>query len=151
MSLRKPIAVGSTAHEPPEAVWEVLVEVEFDPTLSVSQIDRIQAKLWKRLTEAIWETVGPYVHGGVGPNIVSLHGRGQDTPVFPMVVGRKRFTCHPDIEEMVEKLCQGTDLARLAYDARGLAYDLDVTIEYHRRPHLDGVRAARMPDPEKVA
>jgi hypothetical protein len=68
-----------------------------------------------------------------------------------MVMGRKRFTCQLDIEEMVEKLCQGTDLAQIAYDVRGRAYDLEVAIEYHRRPHLDGTRTASMPDPRKVA
>lgn len=151
MSLRQPIAVGSTAHEAPGIVWEVLVEIDFDPTLSASEIDGIQAKLWDRLNEAITETVGPYLHDASEPNVLSLHGRGQDTPVFPLVVGNDRFTSNLDIEEMIETLCQDTDLAQTAYDVRGQAYDLDVAIEYHRRPNLDGGRAAIMPDPRKVA
>lgn len=151
MSLHEPQRVGSTADEAPEVVWNVLVEVEFDPKLSAADIDAVQAKLWDRLNDVIRTTVGPHTHVNASPLIVAVNGRGEDTPVFPMVAGRRRFTCNLDIEEAVERLCADTDLARLAYDARGRAYELGVAIQYRRRPACDGERRARMPSAAKVA
>lgn len=151
MSLHEPQRVGSTADEAPEVVWNVLVEVEFDPKLSAADIDAVQAKLWDRLNDAIRATVGPHTPVNASPLIVAVNGRGEDTPVFPMVAGRRRFTCNLDIEEAVERLCADTDLAKLAFDARGRAYELGVAIQYNRRPACDGERRARMPSAAKVA
>jgi len=151
MSLHEPHDVGSTADEAPEVVWEVLVEVEFDPKLSAAEIDRVQAKLWERLNEAIRKTVGPHAHHPASPLITAVNGRGEDTPLFPVVAGRRRFTCNLDVEEAVERTCAATDLAHVAYDARGRAYELGVAIRYGRRPDLDGGRTARMPSAAKVA
>ena len=95
--------------------------------------------------------MGPYAHVAASPHIVAVHGRGRDTPLFPMVAGRRRFTCNLDVEEAVEQFCADTDLAKLAYDARGRAYELGVNIDYRRRPACDGERTARMPSPAKVA
>ena len=44
-----------------------------------------------------------------------------------------------------------TDIAKLAYDARGRAYELGVAIQYKRRPACDGQRTARIPSAAKVA
>jgi len=55
------------------------------------------------------------------------------------------------VEEAVERLCADTDLAKLAYDARGCAYELGVSIDYRRRPACDGERTARMPSAARVA
>jgi hypothetical protein len=151
MSLHEPQRVGSTADEAPEVVWNVLVEVEFDPKLSAAEIDKIQARLWNRLNDAIGKTVGPYAHVAASPVVTAVKGRGEDTPVFPMVAGRRRFTCNLDIEEAVERLCADTDLAKLAYDTRGRAYELGVAIQYKRRPPCDGERRARMPSAAQVA
>jgi hypothetical protein len=150
MSLHEPQRVGSIADEAPEVVWNVLVEVEFDPRLTAADLDRVQAGLWERLNDAIHESVGPHVRMA-SPVIIPVHGRGKDTPLFPMVVGRRRFTCNLDVEEAVERLCADTDLAKLAYDARGRAYELGLSIDYRRRPARDGERAARMPDAAKMA
>jgi hypothetical protein len=150
MSLHEPQRVGLTADEAPEVVWNVLVEVEFDPKLSAAEIDEIQARLWDRLNDAIGKTVGPYAHVGASPLVVAVNGRGEDTPVFPMVAGRRRFTCNLDIEEAVERLCAETDLAKLAFDARGRAYELGVAIHYRRHPSCDGERRARMPTAARV-
>ena len=151
MSLHEPQRIGSTADEAPEVVWNVLVEVEFDPKLSAADIDRLQAKLWDRLNDTIRNTVGSHVHVAASPLIVPVNGRGEDTPVFPMVAGRRRFTCNLDIEEAVEQSCADTDIAKLAYDARGRAYELGVAIQYKRRPACDGQRTARIPSAAKVA
>jgi hypothetical protein len=129
----------------------VLVEVEFDPRLSAAEIDAIQAKLWDRLNDTIRKTVGPHTHSPASPLITAVSGRGEDTPIFPVVAGRRQFTCNLDIEEAVELTCGQTDLAKLAFDARGRAYELGVAIQYNRRPELDGVRTAWMPRPTKVA
>jgi len=129
----------------------VLVEVEFDPRLSAGEIDAIQGKLWDRLNDAIRTTVAPHAHHAASPEITTVGGRGADTPVFPMVAGQRQFTCNLDIEALVERTCGETDLAKLAYDARGKAYELGVWIEYRRRPEFDGVRTAWMPRPAKVA
>lgn len=142
--------VGSTADEAPEVVWNVLVEVEFDPRLTATDLDAIQARLWERLNDAIHESVGPHVRMA-SPVIIPVRGRGEDTPLFPMVAGRRRFTCNLDVEEAAERLCADTDLAKLAYDARDRAYELGVSIDYRRRPACDGERSARMPDVERVA
>jgi hypothetical protein len=53
--------------------------------------------------------------------------------------------------EAVERLCADTDLAKLAYDARGRAYELGVSIDYRRRPARDGERTARMPSAARMA
>jgi hypothetical protein len=151
MSLHEPHDVGSTADEAPEIIWEVLVEVEFDPKLSAAEIDRVQAKLWARLNDAIRRTVGPHAHHPTSPLVSAVNGRGESTPLFPVVAGRRRFTCNLDIEEAVERVCAETDLASVAYDARGRAYELGVAIRYGRRPDLDGGFTARMPSAAKVA
>jgi hypothetical protein len=151
MSLHEPQRVGSTADEAPEVVWNVLVEVEFDPKLSAAEIDEIQVRLWNRLNDTIGKTVGPYKHVAASPVVTAVNGRGEDTPVFPMVAGRRRFTCNLDVEEAVERVCANTDLAKLAYDACGRAYELGVSIDYRRRPACDGERTARMPRPASVA
>jgi hypothetical protein len=151
MSIREPQNVGSTTDEAPELVWDVLVEVEFDPNLSAGEIDAIQSKLWDRLNDAIKKTLGPHAHHPATPLITAVNGRGEDTPLFPLVAGRQRFTCNFDIEEAVERTCGGTDLSKLAYDARGRAYELGIAIQYQRRPEFDGARTARMPRPAKVA
>jgi len=149
MSIREPQNVGSTTDEAPEVVWDVLVEVEFNPNLSAEAINELQSKLWDRLNDAIKRTVGPHAHHPATPLITAVNGRGEDTPLFPLVAGRQRFTCNFDVEEAVERTCSGTDLSKHAYDARGRAYELGITIQYHRRPECDGVRAARMPRPAR--
>lgn len=151
MSLQEPHNVGSSLNEAPEVVWDVLVEVEFDPKLSAAEIARIQAKLWERLNEAIRKTVGPHAHHPASPLVTAVNGRGESTPLFPVVAGRRRFTCNLDVEEAVERVSAATDLARVAYDARGRAYELGVAIRYGRLPDLDGGRTARMPSAAKVA
>ncbi|HET7230719.1 MAG TPA: hypothetical protein VFJ16_11995 [Longimicrobium sp.] len=151
MSIHEPNRVGSTADEPPEVIWNVLVEVEFDPRLSAPEIDAIQAKLWDRLNDAIRKTVRPHTCHPASPLISAVNGRGEDTPILPMVAGQRQFTCNLDIEEAAERTCGGTDLAKLAHDARGRAYELGVAIQYQRRPEFDGVRTAWMPRPAKVA
>jgi hypothetical protein len=150
MSLHEPQRVGSTGDEPPEVVWNVLVEVEFDPRLTAGDLDAIQARLWERLNDAIHDSVGPHVRMA-SPVIVPVHGRGEDTPLFPMVAGRRRFTCNLDVEEAVERQCADTDLAKLAYDARGRAYELGVSIDYRRWPACDGQRTARMSRTARIA
>ena len=77
-------------------------------------------------------------------------GEGEDTPVFPMVAGQRQYTCNLDIEEVIERTCSATDLASLAFDARGQAYELGVAVQYTRRPEFDGVRTAWMPRPARV-
>jgi hypothetical protein len=149
MSLHEPQRVGSTADEAPEVVWNVLVEVEFDPRLTATDLGAIQARLWERLNDAIHETVGPHVRMA-SPVILPVRGRGEDTPLFPMVAGRRRFTCNLDVEEAVERQCADTDLAQLAYDARGRAYELGVSIDYRRRTARNGGRRVRMPDVARV-
>jgi len=50
-----------------------------------------------------------------------------------------------------DRPCADTDLAKLAYDARGRAYELGVSIDYHRRAACDGERTARMPSVVKAS
>jgi hypothetical protein len=150
MSVQNPTRVGSTFHEAPEAVWEVLVEILFDPELSAAEIRKVQAELWTRLHDAITGVVGEHAYDGVDPEITVLRGRGEETPLFPMVVGDSRFTCTLDMVEVAERLARTTDLRHIAYDASGRAYELALEINFLRRPQLDGGRAAEMPEPRKV-
>ena len=150
MSIHHIVNVGSTPHEAPESVWEILVEVLFNPKLSAAEIEHLQTELWERLEETIRETLGPHAYGNSGADVTTVRGRGENTPLFPIIAGDTRFTCNLDVAEMVERTCQGTDLAQVAYDVRGRAYELGVEIDYLRRPRLDGTRRAELPDPDKV-
>jgi hypothetical protein len=150
MSLHNPHNVGSTANEAPETVWEFLIETEFNPDLSPAALDRIQSALWSRLHDAISDELGPYVFGNVGVEISDIRGRGEESPLFPVVAGHTRFTCSLDIVELIEHLCHKTDLGKIAYDVCGRAYELDVEIIYVRRPDLDGAQRAHLSDPELV-
>jgi len=150
MSLHTPHSVGSTANEAPETVWEFLIETEFNPDLSPAALDRIQSALWCRLHDAISDELGPYLFGNVGVEINDIRGRGEESPLFPMIAGRTRFTSSLDIVELIEHLCHKTDLGEIVYDVRGQAYELDVEIIYVRRPELDGAQRAPLPDPELV-
>lgn len=150
MSLHRIGRVGSTPHEAPESVWELLIEVLFDPKLSAVEIVHLQTELWERLEETIQETLGPHAYGNSGADVTAIRRRGENTPLFPIIAGDTRFTCNLDVAEMIETICQQTDLAQVAYDVRGRAYELGVEIEYLRRPHLDGTRRAELPDPKMV-
>lgn len=150
MSIQKPIATGSEHDERPNAIWEIMVEAEFDPALAPQQILEQQRALWDRLMAAV-ETAASELDACV--EVAELSGRGAETPLFPVVVGQARFTANLDVVELVEGICHSqTDLAHgLAYDAVGRAYEIDIDIRYRRRPREDGMRYATMPDPAAVA
>lgn len=151
MTLRRPLNVGSTQHEAPEAVWEALVEVDFDPTLSADRMGELQETLWERMEALVQEVLGPHLRDRTRCTMSGLRGRGADTPLFPLVAGGSRYTSNLDVVEELEHAAVPADLRQIAYDARGRAYELDVEIEYLRRPELDGTRRAPMPDAVRVA
>ena len=99
MSFREPHNVGSTSSEPPEVIWNVLVEVEFDPELSAENIDALQAKLWDVLNDVTRAALWPHTRQPASVQITAVNGRGETTPVFPMVAGKRHFTCNLDLEE----------------------------------------------------
>lgn len=150
MSLHRISYVGSTPHERPESVWEVMVEAEFNPALSEDELAALQEAAWERLGRAIHEVLAPFVMGNPGTHVSDVRGRGEETPLFPMIAGDTRFNSSLDMVEAVEVACQRTDLAHIAYDARGRAYELGVEIAYQRRPELDGVRRAALADAAAV-
>ncbi len=150
MTIRRPTNVGSTPDEAPEVLFELTVTARFDPTLSADELARLRDTAWDRLTASLGSDLAPFLHEPTQVDVTPVRGRGADTPLFPLVAGEARFTCADDLLEAVERRCEGTDLARIAYDVRGLAYELGVELDYVRRPELDGVRAAPLPDPAKV-
>jgi hypothetical protein len=151
MTIRNPMRVGSTPHEAPEIVWELLLELTFDPRLTPDEIDQLRHLLWDRIYAAVQVTVGPHLHDSDGePDLTPVHGRGPDAPLFPLQAGATRFTCTHDIVEVIETTCRPTDLSRIAYDARGHAYELSAEVSFRRLPDLDGAARAPMPDPEAV-
>lgn len=151
MTFRQPLNVGSTPHEAPESVWEILVEVSFVPTLSAEQIGQLQDTLWERMEAVVRETLGPFLHEPDMLIVNGVRGRGADTPLFPLLAGASQFTSNLDVVALVEHAAVPDDLRQMAYDACGRAYELDVEVEYRRRPELDGTRRAPMPDPARVA
>lgn len=144
MTFSHPTRVGSAPNEAPEVVWEILVEVEFAPELGAQEVSVLQDILWGRLDTAIRETLGPYLHGHPGLEIYDVDGRGEETPLFPVVAGEARFTCNLDVLEVMEARCRGTALQEMAFDARGRAYEMGARIEYLRRPEHDGARVAEI-------
>lgn len=151
MSCHQVSNVGSTEHEPPEMVWEVLVEVPFVPSLTPDEIGKLQDRLERRLNRTVREILGENQFGrGLAANVTSLRGRGELTPLFPLLAGGTRFTCNLDVVQMVERLCHETDLRQISFDARGRAYELNVDICYTRCPELDGRAAAPLPDAGEV-
>jgi hypothetical protein len=150
MTLHRPLRTGSTEHEPAEVVFEILAEVQFDPRLSADDLAALQDELWRRLNETIRKTVGRHVHQLGEAMIRGVHGRGETSPLFPLVAGDARYTCALDIVEQIETLCRPTALSRIAYDARGRAYELDVTVQFIRRAEHDGQGLAELPEPGAV-
>jgi hypothetical protein len=149
MSIREPIPVGSEFGEYPQTLWELLVDVEFDPTQTAEAMAEQQRAFWDRIIEAV---EGAGTAGEVQVEVVEVRGRGKATPLFPMVVGSARYTSALDIIEVVERLCQEqTQLGSVAYDAAGRAYELDVEICFRRVPEHDGQRRAELPRPSEVA
>lgn len=151
MSTQHVSNVGTTEHEPPEMVWEVLVEVSFNPRLTAEHVEKLHNKLERQLNRLVRDTLGSnQFDGGLVATVSSLRGRGEETPLFPLVAGNARFTCNLDVVQMVERLCHESDLRELAFDARGRAYELEPEIVYVRHPERDGQAAARMPDADAV-
>lgn len=149
MSIREPIPVGSEFGEYPQALWELLVDVEFDPGQTADAMAEQQRAFWDQIIEAV---EGAGVAGDVQVEVMAVRGRGETTPLFPMVVGSARYTSALDIVEVVERLCQEqTQLSSVAYDAAGRAYELDVEICFRRRPEHDGQRRAELPRLSEVA
>jgi len=132
-------------------VWEVLVEVSFNPRLSAEDVEKLHNRLEGRLNKLVRDTLGSnQFDGGLVATVSSLRGRGEETPLFPLVAGNARFTCNLDVVQMVERLCHESDLRELAFDARGRAYELEPEIVYVRHPERDGQAAASMPDADAV-
>lgn len=151
MSTQNVSNVGTTEHEPPEMVWEVLVEVSFNPRLSADDVEKLHNKLERRLNKLVRDTLGSnQFDGGLVATVSSLRGRGEETPLFPLVAGNARFTCNLDVVQMVERLCHESDLRELAFDASGRAYELEPEIVYVRHPAHDGQAVAAMPDADAV-
>jgi hypothetical protein len=150
MSIHQPIPMGSEFHENPHSLWEVMVDVDYDPTLSAEVIDRRKMAIWNRLIAAL-EKVVENLDANI--EVTEIDGRGEQTPLFPLVVGRARYTATQDIIETVERVCKvHTELgAGVAHDPLGHAYELDIKIAYRRCPSLDGCARAPMPDPERTA
>lgn len=149
MSIREPIPVGSEFGEYPQTLWELLVDVEFDPTQTADAMAERQRAFWDQIAEAV---EGAATAGEVQVEVVEVRGRGKTTPLFPMVVGSARYTSALDIIEVVERVCQEqTHLGSVAHDAAGRAYELDVEICFRRLPQHDGKRRAELPRPIEVA
>lgn len=149
MSIREPIPVGSEFGEHPQTLWELLVDVEFDPTQTAAAMAEQQRAFWDHIIEAV---EGAATAEEVQVEVVEVRGRGKTTPLFPMVAGSARYTSALDIIEVVERLCQEqTQLGSVAYDAAGRAYELDVEICFRRIPENDGQRRAELPRPSEVA
>ena len=152
MSLHEPIGVGSTPYEPPETIWEVAIEATFNPHLTAEEIGTIQDRISGRLEELVREAMRVEVDTAqiLITALEPLYGRGETSPLFPMIAGESRFTCNLDVLELIDRQCEDSDLQEIAYDARGRAYALSVAVDYCPRPELDGQRWAAMPDPEEV-
>lgn len=133
-----------------DAVWEILIEVDFAPEVSVSTVEVLQARLWKTLNAVLRQVLGPHLYEPAGLEVHEPAGRGKDTPLFPMVAGNTRFTCNVDVVEMLEMQCADTDLAKMGFDARGHAYDLIAQIKYLRRPEHDREGAAETTPPRST-
>jgi hypothetical protein len=148
MSFRTPMASGSETHEAPCCLWELKLEVEFDPWLTAEELDGKRRALGEAIV-LILEGLTSSFDAGV--DLLEVGGRGRETPLFPLVAGDARFTAHIDVLDLVERNCAAAaDLAQIAYDAAGRAYELDVDVVYHRRPALDQQGRAEMPAPIEV-
>lgn len=146
MSIREPFPMGSAFHEPPNCVWELMVEMEFDPSLPPEEIERRKSEMWDRIVAALELATAV---GAASIEIEDIGGRGKETPIFPLVVGSARYTSTLDVVDIVETLCkEQTELgSALAYDASGRAYEIDIGVQYRRRPSSDGLRRPDMPNP----
>jgi hypothetical protein len=145
VSIRAPVPSGAHPAGPPCAVWQLVVEVEFDPRLTPEEMDRTRRALGEAIVFTVEGLAAPF---RAGVDLLEVDGRGRDTPLFPLVVGGTRFTTDAEVRELAERSCaRGTDLGEVAYDAAGRAYELDVAVVYRQQPALDGRRRAALPSP----
>ncbi len=150
MTLHNHLQGGSTPHEAPEMTFEVEVNVPFDPRLDARRMKALGDRMWERLRQVLREEIRPFLSGRPDPDVTARRGLGEETPLFPMVAGESRFTMPLDVSEQVARYCAGSDVSRIAHDALGRAYELDVEVTFLRRPQHDGERTAPLPDPDEV-
>jgi hypothetical protein len=137
MTFRNPEVAEEPDDNSPEIVWEILVELPFSPRLTVGEIERVRSTLWDRLNDAIRECASPFLQESLEPEIIDPHGRGAESPLFPLVVGRRSFPSSTHVATMIERICAYSDLSEYAYDASGRAYELAAKVSFIRRPQLD--------------
>jgi hypothetical protein len=138
MSTFRPVHVGSDPdRDPPETLLEVSVQVEHRRDLDPREMEGVVRQVAERLDAALEESrFDDLPVQRVRTD--SFLAAGERGPLWPLHMGNAAvFTCPADVVEALERMCAGTDLAELAFDLLGRAYELHLGIHLTRAPGAD--------------